>query len=106
MPCDSQAREPVQVMKMASALDKLQKALALGEVKVTISPRGAVAFKGWQGRAGFSDLCAYRKLTARNSPELRRAVARAEVSAGRKIDPQAIAAGEHSHDGGEHWGRD
>ena len=58
---------------------------------------------GWQqeDRSGLSDLCAYRKLLASNSPELRRAVARAEVVAGRKIDPRMVSAGVHSHDDGK-----
>lgn len=102
MPCDTQ-REPVQVMAMSSALDRLQKALGAG-VDVVIGANGALAFRGWNDRAGLSDLCAYRKLAARNAPELRRAIARAEAVSGRKLDQRAVAAGMHSHDGGRTWG--
>lgn len=108
MPCDTQ-REPVQIMKMASALDRLEKALAIGApgaVTVVIGAQGGIAFRGWkpEDRAGLTDLCAYRKLAAKNSSELRRAIARAEALYGRKLDPQALAAGVHSHDGGHSWG--
>lgn len=105
MPCDT-VREPVKLLDMSRALDRLQKALGLGQVSVVVGASGSLAFKGWQDRAGLSDLCAYRKLAARNSPELRKAVARAEGLAGRKLNPQAMAAGVHSHDGGQTWGRD
>jgi hypothetical protein len=55
------------------------------------------------GRNGISDACAYRKLLASGSPALRAALAKAEAMAGRKVDPQAIASGVHSHDGGRTW---
>lgn len=102
MPCDT-IREPVPLMQMAKALDRLQAALAAGSVSVVVGANGAVAFKGWQDRAGLSDLCAYRKLAARQSPELRKAIARAEAIAGRKVDARQVAAGTHSHDGGKSW---
>jgi hypothetical protein len=87
-----------------TALERLQRAIGAGEVSVIVSRAGAVALKGWAAadRAGVSDLCAYRVL--RNTPEMRRAVARAEVIAGRTIDARTISAGVHSHDGGATWG--
>ena len=103
MPCDT-TREPPKLMEMARALDRLQKALGAGTVSVVVGASGALAFKGWQDRGGLSDLCAYRKLQGRNAPELRKAVARAEALAGRRLDERAIAAGVHSHDGGKTWG--
>lgn len=103
MPCDT-IREPVKLIQMASALDRLQKALGAGAVSVVIGVRGSIAFKGWDERGGLTDLCAYRKLAARSSPELRKALARAEAVYGRKVNEQAMAAGVHSHDGGKTWG--
>jgi hypothetical protein len=103
MPCDSKPanKTPAGILAMAAALDRLQRSLGAG-VSVVIGAQGGIAFRGWAeaDRAGLSDLCAYRKLAARNSPELRRAIARAEAVAGRKLDPQALASGVHSHDGG------
>lgn len=93
---------PVQRKKQIDiALERLNKALQEGTVKVTVGNTGAVVFRGnWQ-RDGVSDTCAYRKLLASGSSALRMAVARAEAMAGRKVDPKAIAAGVHSHDGGK-----
>jgi hypothetical protein len=91
----------------AAALVKLEAALALGAVSVVVGAQGSVAFKGWQAeeRGGLSDLCAYRRLAGSNSPALRRAVARAEALAGRKVDAHAVAHGHHSHDGGQTWSK-
>jgi hypothetical protein len=85
------------------AVDRLNKALAIGEVKVKVGPTGAIAFTGWAERSGVSDICAYRKLLATGSPALRAALARAEAMAGRKVDARQVAAGTHSHDGGSSW---
>jgi hypothetical protein len=104
MPCDTiRTLTPVQKAGHIEALKRLEKALALGTVRVVIGTQGAVAFNGWTDRAGLSDVCAYRRLIG--SAELRRAVARAEVISGRKVDARAVAAGHHSHDGGTTWGQ-
>jgi hypothetical protein len=106
MPCVSKARTPTEREAQITALAKLQRALEVGNVSVVIGQSGGIAFRGWQDaeRAGLTDLCAYRKLRAANSPELRRAIARAEGIYGRKVDQRAIVAGVHSHDGGATWG--
>ena len=43
----------------------------------------------------------YRALAASNSPALRMAIVRAEARAGRSLDRRAVAAGVHSHSGGD-----
>lgn len=94
------------VAKRATALTRLETMLAAGTATVAISPTGAIAFKGWNSSdVGMVDACVYRRLLVSNSPGLRRAIARAEAVSGRKVNPRAIAAGEHSHDGGSTWGR-
>ena len=103
MPCFSQALTPDRRLTVDAALDRLKAALASGQASAVIGSNGALAFKGWDDRDGISDLCAYRALSARNSPELRKALARAEVMSGRKLDARAVAAGTHSHDGGASW---
>lgn len=107
MPCDTYDQTPQRKATVKSAVERLAAALAAGTVTAIVGANGAIAFKGWKGeeRAGVADVCAYRKLSAANSPELRKALARAEVYAGRKIDPQAIAAGMHSHDDGRTWSK-
>jgi len=105
MPCITQPNAtPAKRAAQRSALERLQAAIGAGSVSVVVSRAGAVAFNGWAAadRADVTDLCAYRAL--RNTPEMRRAVARAEVMAGRTIDARTIAAGVHSHDGGRTWG--
>lgn len=87
-----------------AALQRLERYLQSGSVKVVIGPTGAVAFSGWKDRDDLSDVCAYRTLAATNSWALRQAVARAEATQGRKVNPRAIAAGHHSHDGGRTFG--
>lgn len=105
MPCMNRPNAtPVQQKKMTDAVKRLEALLGAG-VTVVIGATGGIAFKGWTDREGVSDLCAYRKLMSENSPALRKAVARAEVMAGRGVDQQALAAGLHSHDGGRTWGK-
>lgn len=108
MICDTQwlrVKEPTERERIkanqVAAVARLEKALSAGAVTLKIGPQGAITFQGWKDRSGVSDVCAYRKLG--NSPVLRRAVARAEVTAGRKVNTQAIGAGIHSHDGGMTW---
>lgn len=104
MPCEYMDQTPENIKRQREALDRLRKALATGTAGVTISPTGAVAFKGWNSEGVLADLCAYRKLRASNSPELRRAIAKAEARYGRKVNERAINSGVHSHDGGQTWG--
>lgn len=105
MPCDSIARTPTARENQRLALTRLESALNEGLARVVISASGAVAFSGWaiEQRGGLSDVCAYRRLVASNSPALRRAVFKAETMAGRKVDARQVAAGTHSHDGGSTW---
>ena len=105
MPCTTQPNLNAQQKdRMRAAIDRLGAALGTGSASLVIGPSGSIAFRGFDDREGVSDLCAYRALAAANSPELRRAVARAEAMSGRKIDAHALAAGVHSHDGGRTWG--
>lgn len=105
MPCDTVVNKDAESKRrMQDALKRLDGALMSGTVQAVIGPQGSIAFRGWQDRGGLSDLCAYRKLAAGGSMGLRRAIARAEVVAGRGVDQRAVAAGHHSHDGGSTWG--
>ena len=110
MPCDTKLQEgqtlAQRMEEVRVALQQLQQKLRQGQAKVVVAPNGAVTFQGWteQDRRGLSDACAYRTLAAQGSWELRQAVARAEAQ-GRKVNPQAVAAGWHSHDQGQTWGK-
>lgn len=110
MPCYSNPR-PNQTIEqrkqqVLDALRRLEKQLIEGAVKIAIGPSGAVAFVGWEDRDDVTDVCAYRALSTMKSQALSRAIAAAELrSGGVKVNPQAVAAGWHSHDGGKSWGR-
>lgn len=104
MPCAALATTPQARARQQSAVERLEKALGNNEAQLVIGAAGSIAFKGWTDREGVSDLCAYRRLAASNSPTLRRAIMRAEAMSGRKINERAIAAGMHSHDAGATWG--
>jgi len=104
MPCTTQKDlTPTQRERMQEAIQRLERALTGGTVRVSIGANGALAFKGIWRSDGVADLCAYRALTAAGSAALRKAIARAEVTAGRPLNLQAVNAGTHSHDGGSTW---
>lgn len=111
MPCDTNLK-PNQTLadrndQIKKSLTRLEAALTQGNVKVRIAPNGAVAFEGWRptDRDDVTDVCAYRTLAAQGSFALRTAIARAEAMQGRKVNPHAVAAGHHSHDGGRTWNK-
>lgn len=107
MPCDyvrnAQQTEAARKAEVKEALARLERSLKSGQVDIKISPTGAVAFGSWNDRDGVTDVCAYRKLTARNSWALRQAIAKAEARTGRKVNPRVVASGLHSHDNGKTW---
>lgn len=107
MPCIASlsgvAATPAVKARVKDALDRLERAIQDNQVRVVIGLNGAIAFKGSWRNDGVSDICAYRALTIAGSTTLRAAVARAEVLEGRQVNPQAIGAGVHSHDGGKSW---
>jgi len=107
MPCDTvkDVPEPVRRKQIDIALERLEKALAQGKVTLRIGENGAIVFDGWgkSSRDYVTDVCAYRHLTTKRSWELRKAVAKAETVAGRKVSAGAVASGVHSHDGGKSW---
>jgi hypothetical protein len=111
MPCDTKLRDgetkDQRSARAQAATERLEAKLKSGSAKVKVGANGAIAFAGWtdEDRDGVADVCAYRRMTAKGSGVLRMAIARAETLAGRKVNPQAIAAGVHSHDGGTTWAK-
>lgn len=99
----SNAVEQARKREVKAALDRLERYLQTGSVRIQISPQGAVAFQGWRDRDRVTDVCAYRTLMLKNSWPLKQAIARAEAMSGRKVNQRAVAAGVHSHDGGQTW---
>jgi len=92
-----------QVKEIISFTDEL---IRKNKVRVVVVKRtGAVAFSGMTDaeRGGVSDACTYRVIMATGSALAKQAIARAEQLAGRTVNRQAMAAGHHSHDGGQTW---
>ncbi len=110
MACETRVRQDQTIQERfeetRKSIKRLETELAQGRVKVGIGPNGALVFAGWrkEERSDVTDACAYRVLTASSSFALKQAVQRAEATSGRKVNPTAIAAGMHSHDGGKTWG--
>jgi hypothetical protein len=109
MACDT-IRKPNQTIveratEVETALRKLKADLLTGRVQVKIAPNGAIAFAGAGVTGDLTDACAFRILSFQNSGELRSAIARAEAMSGRKVNPRAVAAGWHSHDGGSSFSK-
>ena len=107
MPCSSMLR-PNQTLQQRGdeiklALKRLERYLATGSARIGIGTNGAVMFQGWRDRDDVSDVCAFRTLLAENSWELRQAIARAEMTSGRKVNVNTVASGLHTHDDGESW---
>lgn len=114
MPCDTRLkrRRDGSVQKISERADeikavveKLSTGLVSGRVKAKVGPQGAIAFVGLtdEERDGVSDNCAYRRLMVYGSALAKAAITRAEQIAGRTVDKQMVAAGAHSHDGGNTW---
>jgi hypothetical protein len=105
MPCDTTLRKEQTLVdrnaEIKRALARLEASLKAGRVSAVIGPTGAVALKGWTDRDDITDVCAIRTLQASNSWELRQAIAKAEMQSGRKMNPNAVAAGHHMH--GDKW---
>jgi hypothetical protein len=91
-----------EVKKRVTLVDKL---IAARKVTMKVGPQGAVTFTGISesDRDGMTDACIYRMLTRTGSAATKMAIARAEQLAGRSINRSVVAAGVHSHDGGQTW---
>jgi hypothetical protein len=109
MPCDTRLKPRQTIserkVEVRKAVDRFAAGLATGRVKAKVGPQGAVAFDGLttEERDGVTDACAYRQLMVHGSALAKAAIARAEQIAGRSVDRKMVAAGHHSHDGGETW---
>ena len=93
-----------RMAEVDAALADLVKALMAGTATAVIGADGSIAFDGWTERNDVTDACAYRiLLVERDDWEVKQAIARAEVVAGRSVNVNAINSGSHSHDGGRTW---
>lgn len=109
MPCDTKLK-PQQTLKervdeVRRVIEKLDRGLVAGRVKVKVGPQGAIAFDDLTAkeRDGVTDACIYRRLMVSGSALAKAKIAQAEQLAGRTVDRKALAQGHHSHDGGATW---
>lgn len=109
MACETRLR-PQQTLKermedIRKAMLKIDAGLVSGRVKMRVGPQGAVVFDGItnEERDGITDACVYRRVMSTGSVLARNALAKAEMLAGRTVDRKQLAAGVHSHDGGQTW---
>jgi hypothetical protein len=111
MACDTRLISPNQTLSERKAQVKeiiafTDELIRKSKVKIVVDKRtGAIAFTGMTDaeRGGVSDACTYRVIMATGSVLAKQAIARAEQLAGRGVSRQALAAGHHSHDGGQTW---
>jgi hypothetical protein len=101
-PRQTLAQRKEQVRKAAAIIDRL---IAQRKAGVKVGPQGAVTFTGISDsdRADMTDACIYRTLSRSGSAATKIAIQRAEQLAGRTVNRAALAAGVHSHDGGNTW---
>lgn len=109
MPCHTRlkpnqtvAERMLEVRKRMTVIDAL---VASRRVTLKVGPQGAVTFTGLsaEDRDGITDACVYRMLTRSGSAAAKMALARAEQLSGHRVDRKVVAAGVHSHDGGQSW---
>lgn len=109
MPCDTVlkpeqtlAERAAEVRKAGQRIDAM---LANGRVKAVVGKNGAITFVGIpdEVRDGLTDACAYRRIMMSGSHAAKQAIIKAERLAGRSVDRAVVAAGIHSHDGGQTW---
>lgn len=86
---------PQRQAEQRERLRQLERSLTLGRVGIKVTARGGIEFTNWAAaeRGDLCDACTFRQLTASGSAELRKALARAEVTAGRSVDMAVIGRG-------------
>lgn len=101
-PAQTIAERAAEIRKATQAIDGL---LGRGKANVVIGKDGAVAFTGIPDnvRDGLTDACVYRAIMARGSHAAKQAIVKAEQMSGRSVNKKVVAAGRHSHDGGQTW---
>lgn len=109
MACDT-IRKPQQTLaqrreEIRKRLAQVDKLLASKRVTAKVGPQGAITFIGLSDtdRDGMTDACIYRQIARTGSVMAREAIKRAEMLAGKAVQPAALHAGIHSHDGGASW---
>lgn len=109
MPCDTYTRRNQTLTQRKDEIkkvtEKVASGLANGKVTAKVGRNGAITFTGIPDdeRTGITDGCIYRRIMVSGSALARQKIAAAEQRAGVTVNKATVAAGVHSHDGGETW---
>lgn len=106
MPCDTKLKPNQTItqrkLEISEVVEKIQRGLVNGSMKLKLSSTGAPAFDGISDgdKNNVTDACIYRRIMATGS-----ALAKAKLQAAQALlGKQAVTtSGTHSHDGGKTW---
>lgn len=105
MPCDTRLKPNQTItqrkLEITEVVDRIQKGLVNGSMKLLLSKDGAVAFSGISDadKNNVTDACIFRRIMATGS-----ALAKAKLQAAQALlGKPVVTNGSHSHDGGQTW---
>lgn len=106
MPCDTKLKPNQTItqrkLEISEVVDRIQKGLVNGSMKLRLAANGAPAFDGIADRDknGVTDACIYRRIMATGSALAKAKLAAAQALLGKQ---PVTTNGTHSHDGGKTW---
>lgn len=106
MPCDTKLKPNQTItqrkLEITEVVERIQKGLLNGSIKLRLSASGAPAFAGLSDaeKNNVTDACVYRRIMATGSALAKAKLAAAQALLGR---PVVTTGGTHSHDGGKTW---
>ncbi len=106
MPCDTRLKPNQTItqrkLEISEVVDRIQKGLVNGSMRLQLSASGAPAFAGLSeaDKNNVTDACIYRRIMATGSALAKAKLASAQALLGK---PVVTTNGSHSHDGGKTW---
>lgn len=106
MPCDTKLKPNQTItqrkLEISEVVEKIQRGLVNGSMKLSLSASGAPAFAGLSDadKNNVTDACIYRRIMATGSALAKAKLASAQALLGK---PVVTTGGTHSHDGGKTW---
>ncbi len=106
MPCDTKLKPNQTItqrkLEISEVVDRIQRGLVNGSMKLRLSATGAPAFDGLADadKNNVTDACIYRRIMATGSALAKAKLVSAQALLGRAVQ---TTNGTHSHDGGATW---
>ena len=106
MPCDTKLKPNQTItqrkLEITEVVDRIQKGLVNGSMRLKLSATGAPAFDGISDadKNNVTDACIYRRIMATGSALAKAKLASAQALLGKPVQTHG---GTHSHDGGKTW---